>query len=151
MTCSHKFKKCGRSFVEFWHEYFQSTGFGVRDLPIKYFISSNELLHLCDISRCKCKDLIQQLYHAYFCEICERTFATKTAFENHQLKYTMRLYDCVFCEKQLKSKKAILSHMELHTKEYECKACKKTVAIGCIEQHERCRKHLRNVRRMNME
>ncbi|XP_031633066.1 zinc finger protein 552-like [Contarinia nasturtii] len=147
MTCNHRsIKNYDRNFVEFWHEYFQSTGAAVREISIKYFLSSKELLILCDLSKCKCKDLIQKLYSItpYTCKLCHKMFSTKSSLNNHRLEH-IELHECVFCEKRLATKKALKDHLELHTKENTCKACNQIVPAVNVEKHEKCKKHLKNV------
>lgn len=158
-----KFKSFGRCFIEFWHEYFQSTGISVRDLPIKYFLSAVDLVKLCDLSKCDCKDLVKNLYPdpSFECNYCQKSFSTKSELKSHvaetenkmksklkshQLKQQQKHFQCVFCAKFLGTKVSFIRHMELHTKEHECRICKKAMHFFDLERHKSTRGHLERVK-----
>lgn len=129
-----KFKSYGRRFIEFWHEYFQSTGISVRDLPIKGFLSAIDLVKLNDLSVCSCKNLVKTLYPdpSFICNYCQKSFSTMTELNLHlaemkisplpppHLHQQKKRFQCFFCTKCLVSKATLLQHMERHTKNYEC-------------------------------
>lgn len=143
-----KFKSLDRRFVEFWHEYFQSTGIAVRDLPIKHFISAVELARLCDLSACTCKDLIKFLYPlpSLVCSYCPKSFRTLAELDMHVAKIANKSqhqhqqpshFQCIFCAKVLVTKIGLIRHMELmHTKEHEGVVCKKTIHAYDIDRHQ---------------
>lgn len=156
MSCMHSgnlhanLKNLDRDFVEFWYEYFQSSGSHVRDLPIKYYLSAMDLVHLCDLTSCKCRNLLGILYKSvtYRCKYCQKTFSSQRELMAHVSKYKSeaKRYECVFCVKHFEQKVALLRHMELHTKEYECKICNQALHAFDFERHLLTNKHLRNVR-----
>lgn len=159
-----RLKSFGRRFVEFWHDYFQSTGISVRDLPIKSFISSVELVKLCELSACNCKDLVKNLFPdpSFVCKYCQNSFPTLTELnmhaaemkkkaerqkkkqQSHQQQPTKE-YQCIFCSKYLLSKISLIRHMELHTREYECDVCKKAFNQLDIDRHYTSRGHLKRL------
>lgn len=153
-----KFKSFGRRFIEFWHEYFQSTGISVRDLPIKCFLSAVDLVKLCDLSTCNCKNLVKTLYPdpSFVCNYCRKSFSTLTELDRHVAEMEnkksppsnqqRKRFQCVFCTKYLLTKVSLIRHMELHTKEYECKICKKAVHLFDIDRHKTTRSHLKRVK-----
>lgn len=147
-----KFKSFGRSFIEFWHNYFQSTGISVNNLPIKHFLSAVDLMKLCDLSACGCKDLVKNLYQnpTYVCKYCGKSFSTLTQLRMHKAKYNKKqqkpqTFSCVFCTKCLSTKAGLLRHLELHTKEYECKICKKAFDLFNFDRHKTTPKHLKRI------
>lgn len=160
MFCVHglkahsTFKEFGRDFVEFWHDYFQSTGLRVQNLPIKYFMSAADLVNLSDLSMCTCINLVEKLYPKpklpYLCRICRKRFPTKSTWENHKItQHKKPNYACVFCNKTSITKVALLRHMELHTREYECKVCNQALNLFNFERHNETGKHQNNIRRLN--
>lgn len=161
-----RLKLFGRRFVEFWHDYFLSTGISVRDLPIKSFISSVELVKLCELSACNCKNLVKSLFPdpTFDCKKCPNSFSTLTELNMHvaetkmtetekqkkkqshqQQQQQMKQHQCLFCSKYLVSKVSLIRHMELHTKEYECKICKKAFNMTDIDRHKTSRAHMKRV------
>lgn len=158
MNCgsvSHsKFKSLDRYFVEFWHEYFRSTGHHVRDLPIKYFLSATDLLHLCDLTSCTCSNLIEKLYPPVNkCEVCRKKFASRVLLERHMYHHKLKKerFECVFCMKTFQSKLGQLRHIELHTADYRCEPCNKPCHSFDIERHNATKKHLKNVERFEQK
>lgn len=146
-----KLKSFGRCFVEFWHEYFLSTGLQVRDLPIKQFMSATDLLSLWDLSSCTCSNLIKNLYSSTLsCEYCRKKYTSRTRLNAHIYHHKlrkMRRFECPFCLKNFEAKVGLLRHMELHTAEYTCEPCKQALHALDIERHNKTRKHLENVKR----
>lgn len=152
-----KFKSFGRRFIEFWHGYFQSTGRTVRDLPIKHFLSAVDIVKLCELSACTCKDLVDTLFpaSAFICNYCQQSFATISELNVHsgnrelsqpqqqQHQQQRKQFQCVFCAAKLKSKNGLIRHMELHTREYECQICKKPIHAYDVDRHNTSRDHLR--------
>lgn len=153
-----KFKSFGRRFIGFWHEYFQSTGTSVRDLPIKCFLSAVDLVKLCDLSACNCKNLVKILFPdpSFVCNYCQKTFPTMIEMEMHVAEMKMKIasqsnqrrkqFQCVFCTKYLLSRATLIRHMELHTSDYECKICKKSVNSFDIDRHKTTRAHLKRAK-----
>lgn len=145
-----RFKSFGRCFIEFWHNYFQSSGVCVRDLPIKHFLSAVDLVNLCDLSTCCCKNLPQKLFpdkKKYWCSHCQKSLPTESALKVHEAKHKLEKprFECVFCMKNSGTKVALLRHMELHTKEYECKICQQPLHWKDFERHKTTNKHLKRV------
>lgn len=153
-----KLKSFGREFVEFWHDYFQSTGNRVRNLPIKCFLSSVDLVRLLELSACNCKNLVKNLFPAPTCTLCQNSFSTLAELELHvaEMKKKKReeklqqqllppQYECQFCSKRLLTKLSLIRHMELHTKEYVCETCDKAFTLTDIERHKVSRLHLKRV------
>lgn len=161
-----KFKTFGRHFVEFWHDYFLSTGISVRDLPIKSFLSAVDLVKLCDLSACSCKNLVKNLFPdpSFACKYCQNSFSTMTELNMHiaemnkihmemkekKKKQTQqqqqKQFQCIFCTKCLLTKVSLIRHMELHTKEFECKICGKAFNFSDIDRHKISRLHLERVK-----
>lgn len=160
-----RLKSFGRRFVEFWHDYFQSTGNSVRDLPIKSFISSVELVKLCELSACNCKNLVKNLFPepTFVCKHCQNSFSTVTELNTHvaemkkkaekqqqkkkkqSLQQPTKQHQCIFCPKYLLSKISLIRHMELHTREYECEICQKAMNLNDVDRHKASRGHLKRV------
>lgn len=158
------FKSFGRRFVEFWHGYFQSTGIPVRDLPIKNFLSAVELVKLCDLSACNCKNLVKNLFPdpSFVCTYCQNSFSTMAELNMHIAEMNKRMemkkkkkqshkqqqkqFQCIFCTKCLVSKISLIRHMELHTKEYECTICNKAFTLSDIDRHKSSRLHLNRIK-----
>lgn len=142
-----RFKSFGRYFVEFWNEYFQSTGKCVRDLPIKHFLSAVELVNLCDLSQCCCKNLLAKLYKEkqFRCQHCEKSFSTEAALRWHRSQHELEKprFDCVFCPRNFATKVAVLRHMELHTNDYTCEVCQQALHYKDYERHKKTTKHLK--------
>lgn len=159
-----KFKSFGRRFVEFWHDYFLSTGLSVRDLPIKKFLSAVDLVKLCDLSECSCKNLVKNLFPdpSFACTYCQNSFSTMTELNMHVAEMKQRMeqqkkqsqqqqkqFQCVFCSKKLISKNALVRHIELHTKEFECKICNRAFTMPDVERHKVSQLHLKRVEELN--
>lgn len=140
-----RFKKMDRCFIQFWYEYFQSSKNGVRDLPIRFFLSAPELVDLCELSMCRCKNLVEKLFpgEKFVCKYCKESFSSLAKLENHnkQHKLEMNNFDCVFCTKSYPSRYTLIRHIELHTKEYECEVCGKAFHMYDLERHLKTRKH----------
>lgn len=150
--CHAKLKSHDRYFVEFWHEYFQSTGQNVRDLPIKYYMSAVDLLILCDLSACTCSNLIEKLYpqKKYPCRVCQKSFLSMSELESHMNQHKLKTQrnECLFCSNCFTTKNTLLRHMELHTAENTCDACNKAFHLFDFERHLKTRKHMKNVARL---
>lgn len=142
-------KKVDHKFVQFWYKYFQSTGKQVRDLPIKYFMSALDLVHLCNLKTCTCANLLEQLYgDAKYYENCYKAIQ----LEAHALKneHTIKQrFDCVFCMKNFSQKTNFIRHMQLHTEEYKCIICNQVLNDFGFERHFQTVNHLKNVERSN--
>lgn len=151
-----RFKSFGRCFIEFWHEYFQSTGLTVRELPIKYFLSAVDIVKLCDLSACTCEDLVKTLYPepSFVCNYCQKSFSTVAELDVHvaktenksQRQQQLEQFQCAFCAKNLRTKIGLIRHLELHTREYECEICKKAVTLFDVDRHKTSLGHLRRVK-----
>lgn len=146
-TMHNQFKRFGREFVEFWHEYFQSTGKSVRNLPIKYFLSAADLVNLCDLAPCYCDDLLEKLYpeiSEHCCDHCHQVFQSKSELKVHKLEHIQpKKFECVFCTKFYTSKLALIRHLELHTREFHCEICDQPVNANDVERHKRTTKHFK--------
>lgn len=158
MTCplgskSHgKIKNYGQEFVEFWHEYFRSTGKHVRDLPIKHFLSAMDLMNVRELWMCKCDGLIEKLYPIFFCADCDRTFSTKQYLKVHKCwnsEQSPKAFECMLCNKSYSSKSWLHRHLERHTKEiHKCEVCNQLLHQFDIIRHEATKKHLKNLKKM---
>lgn len=159
MTCPigskmhENLKNYGQDFVEFWHEYFRSTGKHVRDLPIKHFLSAMDLLNVRELWMCKCDDIIEKLYPVLTCADCDRTFSTNKCLKVHKcwkLEQNYKSFECMLCDKSYSSKKWLQRHLERHTKEYKCEVCNQTLHQIYIGRHETTKKHLNNLKKMKL-
>lgn len=126
-----RFKLFDFKFLQFWHNYFRSTGQSVKSMPIKYFISARELVKLIEISKCKCDDLIERLQPE------GKRYAPK------ELEIPSKM-ECVFCGKNYLNESTLVLHMEIHLG-HHCIACNKTYRSFDMERHFQTRKHLKNV------
>lgn len=150
-TMHSRFKHYDPCFVKFWHNYFQSTGSAVRDLPIKYFLSAAELVDLCDLSLCCCKDLLEKLWpeEKFRCFHCDKKFNSNSMLRAHIKEHKSRnqnRFECVFCSKCTVTKVALTRHMELHTREYQCNICKQPLQSYDVDRHNQTKKHLQRVK-----
>lgn len=151
-----RFKNLDPCFVKFWHAYFQSTGLAVRDIPIKYFLSAADLVELCDLSLCCCKNLPEQLWpeEKFRCFHCDKLFDSKSTLVAHMITHKPKVphrFECVFCLKCSMTKSALTRHMELHTREYQCEICDQTLQSYDVERHKMTKKHLKRVSTLKRE
>lgn len=126
-----KFHNFNFDFLQFWHNYFRSTGHSVKSMPIKYFISARELLKLVEISKCKCDDLIERL-------------KPKERIPSEEIAIPSKM-ECVFCGRAFSIEATLILHMEIHLDAHHCGACNTSYRTYDIERHRQTKKHLKNV------
>lgn len=142
-----KIKNCGQDFVEFWYEYFRSTGKHVRDLPIKHFLSAMDLVNVRELWMCKCDNLIEKCFKVSTCTDCDQTFPTKKVHKCLNKKLNRKQFECMLCYKSYSSRNWLRRHLERHTKEYKCEVCNQPLHEYDIGRHETTKKHLNNLKK----
>lgn len=141
-------------FVNFWCNYLRSTRCKVKHIPLKIFMSSEELMLLMKLSMCKCSQLdrrinemANELKTKHVCKICSKEFENFARLDRHSLKHAAKMnLSCIFCDKKM-NRNILLSHLRTHTGELEtyCEACNKQYATKeTMLAHKNSRLHKTN-------